>query len=137
VNVMLRRIEAVPDGIVCLRATGTVTSSDYERVAVPMFREALNENRHVRLLYHLTVDVSGSGVGIVLGDVRTYARDVRLLQRCALVTHLNSLRAKIEHVSAIVACPVRGFDEAEWNNALDWLGGTLRVDDLAVAHTVV
>lgn len=118
---MLERIADLPEGVVGVRAVGTVTKADYEQVIEPIFAEARQAGTKLRFLYEFGPDFerfSGDGA---LEDARMGLSSLRLFEGIALVTDVSWLRQSVEFMAWLMPCPVRVFDDATLDEAANWL----------------
>jgi hypothetical protein len=128
---MLERLTNLPTGVDGLRAKGTITRDDYERVLQPLLDEARRQGRRVRLLYHLGAEFDGFTIGGAWEDAWLGLRYLRLFERCAIVSDVSWIREASRFVGAMMPCPVRVFGNPDWAAAVAWLtsptgGGGIR-----------
>ena len=109
------------NGVTGVRATGTVTTDDYERVFNPLMAAAHREGRRVRLLYEVPAEFKGFTAGAGLEDMRMGMKYLRLFERCAVVTDVGWLREATRLFGAMMPCPVKVFPNAERAQAIDWM----------------
>ena len=131
---MLEVLDNLPDGVTGIRATGSVTKDDYERVFEPLMEAAHREGRRVRLLYDVPAEFKGFTAGAGLEDMRLGMKYLRLFERCAVVTDVGWLREATRLFGAMMPCPVKVFPGAERTQAVDWLAAPLRG---TVAHRLL
>ncbi len=127
---MIDRLLDLPPGVEGLRARGTVTREDYERVLEPILDDAHSQGRRIRLLYHFGSDFDGFTAGAAWEDARLGLRHLRLFERCAIVTDVGWVRNASRLMGAMMLCPVKVFTEAEWQEALAWLTAPPAADGL-------
>jgi hypothetical protein len=118
---MLERLTDLPPDVDGLQATGTVTREDYERVMQPVLEEARSQGRRVRFLYHFGPQFQGFTAGAAWEDVRLGLRYLRFFERCAIVSDVGWIRESSRLVGVLMPCPVRVFDNGQWQEALAWL----------------
>ena len=128
---MLERIEGLPEGVVGIRANGTVTKDDYEREFGSLVDDARRTGAHIRLLYQLGPEFEGFSAGAAWEDARLGLSSMRWFSGLAIVTDVEWIRASIHVARMFMHCPVRVFANAERSAAADWLaslhvGGHLR-----------
>ena len=131
---MLELLDNLPNGVSGIRATGTVTRDDYERVFTPLMEAAHRDGRRVRLLYELAAEFKGLTAGAGFEDMRLGVKYLRLFERCALVTDVGWLREAARLFGALIPCQVKVFHNAERAQAVDWLASPLRS---TVAHRLL
>jgi hypothetical protein len=118
---MIDRMTALPPGIDGVRASGQVTREDYDQVFVPLLDEARAEGRRLRFLYQFGPDFTGFTPGAAWQDARLGLQNLRLFERCAIVTDLGWIRQATRVVRLLMPCPVRVFSNAELEQATAWL----------------
>jgi hypothetical protein len=118
---VLELLDNLPNGVTGVRATGTVTTDDYERVFNPLMEAAHREGRRVRLLYEVPAEFKGFTAGAGLEDMRMGMKYLRLFERCAVVTDVGWLREATRLFGAMMPCPVKVFPNAERAQAIDWV----------------
>ncbi len=118
---MLERMDDIPAELTGLRATGTVSQQDYERVVIPLLEEARDEGQRIRLLFHFGPEFERFTATAAWEDLKVGWRYLRLLERCAVVSDHSAIRTGAHTVAAIVPCPVRVFGNDALQEAIEWL----------------
>ncbi|MBK8011632.1 MAG: STAS/SEC14 domain-containing protein [Deltaproteobacteria bacterium] len=118
---MLETLKNLPPGIVGLKATGKVTTEDYERVFEPLVHGARREGRRLRFLYHLGPEFEGFTPGAAREDAELGLRSIRLFDRCAIVSDLGWVRESTRLIGFLMPCPVQVFANRERDDAVEWL----------------
>jgi len=127
---MLELIPDLPAGIDGLRATGAVSKGDYDRVVAPLLERARREGRRIRLLYHFPPEFESFTPGGMWEDASLGLRHLRLLERCAVVSDRSWILLATRAFATLLPCPTRTFRDAEWNEALAWLGAPVTAPHL-------
>jgi hypothetical protein len=120
---MLERIDDLNAGLTGLRATGTVTVEDYERVVIPMLENARREGRRLRFLFQFDSGFDGFTAGAAWKDLKVGWKYLRLFERCAVASDRDWIQAGATVVGAVLPCPVRVFGTSELEKAIEWLRG--------------
>lgn len=118
---MLERVQDLPNDILGLRGTGTVSKDDYDDVVHPLLSEARREGKRIRLLFHFPPQFEGLTPGAAWEDVQIGFRHLRLFERIALVSDKEWIRNITRGAGALLPCPIKVFRDAEWDDALAWL----------------
>jgi hypothetical protein len=118
---MLETLKDLPGEIVGLKAQGTVTKEDYERVFLPLFDGARREGKQLRLLYELGPEFEGLTASAAWEDAKLGLGALRLVEGCAVVTDIEWIRQSTKVASFVMPCPVGVFSVRELKNAVDWL----------------
>ena len=123
---MIELIDGLPDGVVGIEAVGTVTSDDYETVAIPALRRALATHDKIRLLHVLGDRLTRHTAGAVWDDTRIGLAHARKFGRIAVVTDLERFRAPLKAGAWAVPCEIRLFSNAERADAEAWISADLQ-----------
>ena len=118
---MLETLPNLPAGIVGVRASGTVTKDDYDRVVWPLLKSAHAEGRRVRLLYVFAPDFKALTMGAGWEDMRLGMKYLRMFERCAIVSDVTWIREASQLFGAMMTCPVRVYRNVEEQEAVRWL----------------
>ncbi|MGE3272121.1 MAG: STAS/SEC14 domain-containing protein [Chloroflexota bacterium] len=132
---MLERIGQLPEGIIGIRASGTVTRADYEAAVQPLFDEVYGQGRRVRFLYQIGPNFEGFTPGAALEDARVGLRHLRLFERCAVVSDVGWVREASRMVGPLLPCPLKVFPNAEYDEAVAWLSAP--IDTARIPHRLL
>jgi hypothetical protein len=120
---MIERISDIPAGIFGVRAAGTLTAEDYQRVIAPVVDDVTHNRKRLRCLVEVGPNFTGVTPAAAWEDVRLGLRAMRTFDGCAILTD-NDRVADASRVAAFVMpCPVKVFALDERAAALDWLTG--------------
>jgi hypothetical protein len=120
---MLEIMEDMPENIVSVRASGTVTGEDYEKVLIPGIEDKLTKNDKIRLLYMLSPDFSGFTAGAMWDDAKVGIKHLTAFEKVAVVTDVHWIVNAIKFFSFIMPCPVKIFGIAKLSEAKEWIIG--------------
>ncbi len=120
---MIEILKDVPDGVVAVRASGTLTREEYDEVVVPLLDEARRAGRRLRCLCEVGADYRGLTPGAAWEDVTLGLRSLHLFDGCAVVSDVGWVRGTSRLVRFLMPCPVRVFDERDRDKAAAWLAG--------------
>ncbi|MFE7607002.1 SpoIIAA family protein [Streptomyces celluloflavus] len=118
---MLERLEDMPAGVDAVKAAGTVSKNDYERVIEPLVNGARSEGRRIRLLYEFGPEFRSFTPGAGWEDLKIGISALRLFEGCAVVSDIGWIRESTRLTSYLMPCPVRVFGNQERDEALRWL----------------
>jgi hypothetical protein len=118
---MLERIKDVPASVVGIKATGKVSSKDYQDLVQPMLDEARRDGRRVRFLYQVGPEFEGFTPGAAWEDAKVGLHFMRLFDGCAVVTDVGWIRDSVRLASFLMPCPVRVFAVQDRDKAVEWL----------------
>jgi hypothetical protein len=118
---MLERLANLPPGIDGVKAIGTVSKEDYEKVLEPLFDEARKKGEKLRFLYEFAGDFEGFSSGAAWEDVRFGLGAVRQLVGCAIISDTGWVRESSKFVGFWLPCPLRVFGSEEREQAIEFL----------------
>jgi hypothetical protein len=113
-------IKHMPSGTVGFRASGTVTSEDYDTVLVPALTAA-SEAGPLRLLYVLEDDLDSYTAGAIWSDTRLWASHRQQWERIAIATDVDWVESAVKAFGWLMPGRVRLFDDDEVDRAKLWL----------------
>lgn len=117
---MITIMEQMPVGTIGFRATGKVTSEDYETVLVPAVTAAM-EQGPVRLLYVLGEGFESYSPGAMWSDTRLWAGHLDAWERVAVVTDVDWVENAIKAFGWLMHGKIRVFDDDELDDAKQWV----------------
>lgn len=127
---MLALIPDLPDHVLGLQATGTVTSDDYAAVLVPELERMLAAHSRIRLLYVLAEGFDNYTRGAAWEDARVGMRHFTSFERVAVVTDVDWIETGVKAFGFIMPGDVRVFDADDLAAARDWVSEPLSSGDL-------
>jgi len=120
---MMERIEAMPAGVVGLRASGKLTKADYTEVLEPALREGIDSGE-LRLLFVLA-EFEGLEPGAWPEDFKTglraWVRDHSAWRRFALVTDVEWVAKAMRAFAWMAPGEVRVFGLGQRAEAEQWV----------------
>ncbi|MBO0655817.1 STAS/SEC14 domain-containing protein [Streptomyces triculaminicus] len=118
---MLERAKDTPTGVDAIKAVGTVSRDDYQKVVEPLIEDARREGRRIRMLCEMGPDFKSFTPGAAWEDLKVGTGAIRLFEGCAVVTDVRWIRESTRLTSFLTPCPVRVFGSQERDEALRWL----------------
>jgi hypothetical protein len=121
---MLEELTGLPEGIVGLRATGTVTAHDYEQVVEPLFEQLWREDHRARVLLCLGPGYEGFTPGAVVektGIVLRRHAALRRVEGYAIVSDIGWVGEVVHLAGFLLPFPVRVFADGSFADAVSWL----------------
>jgi SpoIIAA-like len=117
---VITQLRNMPTGTIGFRATGTVTTQDYESVLVPALTAAA-EAGPVRLLYVLDDDLESYTAGAMWSDTRLWAGHRDAWERVAVATDVDWVEKAVKAFGWLMPGRIRVFDDDEVDQAKLWL----------------
>ena len=132
---MLEKLKDAPPRIEAIKAVGKIPKEDYEKIFEPIFDEARQQGRRIRLLYQFGPEFQGFTPGTAWEDVKIGTRSLWLFDGCAIVTGIGWIRESTRLVGFLMPWPVRVFGNHELDKAIEWLSSL--PDGAGVSHRLV
>jgi SpoIIAA-like len=117
---MIELIDGLPDAVVGLEAIGEVGSADYEAIAAPAVRHALERHPKIRLIHVLDDRFTGYTAGGAWQDAILGLAHPRSFDRIAVVTDSDSIRRLVTLAGWSVPGELKLFPNREREQAHAW-----------------
>ena len=124
---MLETIPNMPEGIVAIKAVGTITAEDYASVVESMFDGARADGRRLRVLLQLGPEYEGFTAGAVWEKAGIWMRHPGLWQEIegyALVSDIHWVAELVHLAGLLVPFPMRVFGNDALDEAAAWLASS-------------
>lgn len=118
---MLEKIPDLPDTVLGFKASGELTSDDYQTVLVPAVEAALHSQEKLRLLYVLGDEVTGFSAGAAWQDTKLGVGYITKWERIAVVTDREWLRHSVNIFGYLIPGEIKAFTTAEEGDARAWI----------------
>ena len=118
---MLDKISDLPDSVLGFRASGELTSDDYQNVLIPAVEAALQSRDKLRLLYLLGDDVTGFSAGAAWQDTKVGMAHATRWEKIAVVTDKDWLRHSVNIFGYLIPGEIKAFTAAEEADARAWI----------------
>ena len=119
---MIELIEGLPDAVVGFEAVGEVGSADYEAIASPAVKQALERHPKIRLVHVLDDRFLGDTAGGAWQDAMLGLAHPRSFERIAVVTDSDSIRRLVQLGGWSIPGELKLFQNDERMEALVWAG---------------
>lgn len=120
---MIKLIAGLPDNVIGVEISGTVSAQDYETVIIPAIEAAVAENRKLRLLYHVNEDFEKYDMAAAWEDAKVGLQHLTAWHKVAVVTDVDWIRSSVKVFGFAMPGHVRAFDNAQLAEAKDWVTG--------------
>lgn len=114
-------IEGLPSDVLGVSVRGTVSARDYEEIIVPAVEQKLKDNARIKMLYHVTPELTSYTAGAVWSDARLGMMNLTRFSRIALVADQDWMRNSLRLFAPLIPGEVRVFPNAEYETAKEWL----------------
>jgi SpoIIAA-like len=117
---MIELIEGLPDAVVGLEAVGEVESADYQAVAAPAVKHALERHQKIRLIHVLDDRFTAYTAGGAWQDAMLALAHPRSFDRIAVVTDSESIRRLVRLGGWSIPSELKLFPNHEREQAEAW-----------------
>ena len=117
---MIQLIEGLPDAVVGLEAIGEVKSADYEAIAAPAVKHALERHPKIRLIHVLDDRFTGYTAGGAWRDTALGLAHPRSFDRIAVVTNSDSIHRLVTLAGWSIPGELKLFPNRERKEAEAW-----------------
>jgi hypothetical protein len=129
--IMLELLQGLPDNVMALRGIGEVTANDYKTVLVPAVEEKLGKHKQIRLLYVLGNDFEKYSLPAAWEDTKVGMKHFTSWDRIGIVADVDWVKHAVKVIGFAMPCEVRLFDNAELEEARQWISEPLPSSDLS------
>jgi hypothetical protein len=116
-------LEILPESqanILGVKATGTLTSREFQEVLVPRLKAIIQEHGQVRVLFSLDEDIQGWDLEALEQD--GFGRQhLKAFQRVAVVGASWQVSLQMKLIAFLISGVVRNFSRAELPEAWTWI----------------
>jgi hypothetical protein len=117
---MIQLIDGLPDAVVGIEAVGQVESADYDAIAAPAVKNALERHPKIRLIHVLDDRFAGYTAGGAWQDAMLGLAHPRSFDRIAVVTDSESIRRLATIAGWSVPGELQLFPNRERERAEAW-----------------
>jgi hypothetical protein len=117
---MIQLMEGLPDAVVGLEAVGQVESADYEAIAAPAVKHALERHRRIRLIHVLDDRFTGYTAGGAWQDAMLGLAHPRSFERIAVVTDSESIHRLVRLADWSIPGELQLFPNRDRKHAEAW-----------------
>jgi hypothetical protein len=118
---MIEKIEGLPDSVIGLRATGTVSRADYQAMVGPALDEGLKRASKLRMLFQVGPDFEKFEAGAIAADAATGLRHPFSWERVALVTDVDWIGRSAGLFGFLMPGDFEVFTNADLEKAKAWV----------------
>jgi len=118
---MIQTIPDLPDNVVAVTASDTITADDYETVIIPAVEQAHEKHGKIRMLYQIESDVSDFTAGALWDDTKVGLKHFTHFEKIAVVTENNLIASSTKAFAFLVPGEVRVFANTELDEAKTWI----------------
>lgn len=119
---MMEPLRDLPAGVLGVRASGKLSKDDYHKLLEPLLEGIRERGEQVRFLFQFAPDFAGFTPAALWEDTKVGLRYSRCFERFAVVSDAGWIRVAAKAVGVVLPAPVRAFANAEFAEAVAWLG---------------
>jgi len=114
-------IDGLPNDVLAMSATGTITARDYEETIIPAVREKLKEHDRLKLLFQLGADFDGYTAAAAWDDAKLGVLHLTDFSRVAIVSDVTWIRHATKLFAPLLRGQVHLFSNDELDQAKQWV----------------
>jgi SpoIIAA-like len=117
---MMELMKGLPDNVIGIIGSGTITGEDYDTVIIPAIKDKLQKYKKVRILYQLTKDFTHCELGAYLEDAKVSWHTLSF-EKVAVVSDVHWINDSVNVFKFIIPVQVKVFSNSELDKAKEWL----------------
>ena len=117
---MMELMKGLPDNVIGIVGSGTITAEDYDTVLIPAIHEKLKNYKKVRILYQLTEDFTHYELGAYLEDAKVSWHTLSF-EKVAVVSDVHWINDSVNVFKFIIPVPVKVFSNSELDKTKVWV----------------
>ena len=118
---MMELMKGMPDNVIGIVGSGTITAEDYDTVLIPAIKDKLQKYKKVRILYQLTKDFTHYELGAYLEDAKLSWHTLSF-EKVAVVSDVHWINDSVNIFKFIIPVQVKVFGNNELEKAKEWIG---------------
>ncbi|MBF8457064.1 STAS/SEC14 domain-containing protein [Kaistella sp. G5-32] len=126
---MITVIPDVPENVAAFKATGEISTKDFENLVFPHVKAKVNTFDELNYLFLLDTDLDQFTAGAWFQDALLGLKNITKWNRAAIVTDNNSVQNFTAIFSVIMPGEFRFFPIEDLENALFWCANGDEVND--------
>lgn len=118
---MLKEIKLDNPDSIGFEAIGKVTAADYKEFLIPVFERYTTEGKKLRFLFLLGQEFTGFSKEAAWEDFKTGMKNIRIFEKCAVVTNVHWLQHLTRFFGSMIPCSVKAYNLEDLEQAKEWL----------------
>ena len=119
-NSMMELIPDLPDNVIGIVGSGTITGEDYDNVLIPTMKDKFQRHEKIRMLYQLRGDFAHYSLDAYLEDAKVSWHTLSF-EKVAVVSDVHWINDSIKLFKVIIPVPVKLFSNDELDKAKAWV----------------
>jgi len=117
---MMELIQDLPDNVLGIVGSGTITGEDYDTVLIPAMKDKLQKYKKIRMLYQLKTDFVHYSLAAYLEDAKVSWHTLSF-EKVAVVSDVHWVNDSVNIFKFIIPAPVKVFSNSEFDKAKLWV----------------
>jgi hypothetical protein len=119
---MIELITPTPSNVIGFKASGEVTSDDYEKVIFPQVNKQVNAVSELNYVFVIDTNLKNFTGGAWVQDAWLGLKEMAHWHRVAIVSDEENIRKFTDTAGHFVPGEYKGFPMSELNQAITWAG---------------
>ncbi len=117
---MMELIQGLPDNVLGIIGSGTITGEDYDTVLIPAMKDKLQRHKKIRMLYQLREDFVHYSLDAYLEDAKVSWHTLSF-EKVAIVSDVHWINDSVNVFKFIIPVQVKVFSNNEFGKAKAWI----------------
>lgn len=117
---MMELMQDLPDNVLGIVGSGTITGEDYDTVLIPAMKDKLQKYKKIRMLYQLKTDSVHYSLDAYLEDAKVSWHTLSF-EKVAVVSDVHWINDSVNVFKFIIPVPVKVFSNSEFDKAKLWV----------------
>ena len=118
---MMELMKGLPDNVIDIIGSGTITGEDYDTVIIPAMKDKLQRHKKIRMLYQLNKDFVHYALDAYLEDAKVSWHALSF-EKVAVVSDVHWINDSVNLYKFIIPVQVKVFSNSELDKAKEWIG---------------
>jgi hypothetical protein len=119
-NIMMELMKGLPDNVLGIIGSGTITEEDYDTVLIPAMKDKLQKHKKIRILYQLNKDFVHYALDAYLEDAKVTWHTLSF-EKVAVVSDVHWINDSVNVYGLIIPVQVKVFSNSELDKAKAWV----------------
>lgn len=117
---MLELMKGLPDNVLGIVGSGTITGEDYDTVLIPAMKDKLQKYKKIRILYQLNNDFVHYALDAYLEDAKVTWHTLSF-EKVAVVSDVHWINDSVNLYKFIIPVQVKVFSNSGLDKAKLWV----------------
>jgi hypothetical protein len=117
---MMELMKGLPDNVIGIIGSGTITAEDYDTILIPAIHEKLKNFKKIRVIYQLNKDFVHYATDAYLEDAKVSWHTLSF-ENVAVVSDVHWINDYVNVFKFIIPVQVKVFSNSELEKAKEWI----------------